>query len=804
LLLLSVLLLAVLAVALRASLGDARLSSSWLDLEALELDEGEAIGLPSSIEAERKHGEVGTFRVTFRLSSDHEGETCAVAGDFNGWSHTSHPMERTGDGRWVCEVDLDAGVHRYKFCLDGERWLPDPESEEREDDGFASENSILRLGTLGRPEGMAGERGDGAVLSAALEHDPRLPLYVHRLPDGDKVRLRYRTLADDIDGVELRVRDGATESMRAIESPAPFQYWEALLDVAPGEVEYAFVLEDGDRDVRDPRAFRIEPEALPILRTPDWAKDAIWYQIFPERFANGDPTNDPEPVRAWTSDWNEAADFEGADGQTFWEFFVYQRMYGGDLAGIEQRLDHLEELGVNAIYLNPIFHAEGPHKYNATDFRHVDTRFGAGEDYAEATRGEDLADPSTWTWTPSDRLFLDFLRTVKARGFRVILDAVFNHVGVAHPAFRDVQERGDESPFKDWFEVRSFSPFEYSGWAGFGELPVFAKSEHGFASDAVKDHVFAVTRRWMDPDGDGDPSDGIDGWRLDVPAELPMSFWREWRAFVKSLNPDAYITGEVWNRADEWLDGRTFDAVMNYRFAEPVVAWVGNVERRITPSELDRRLLELRLAYPEEATYALMNLTNSHDTDRLTSMLFNPDRPYDRSNQTQRHDDYRSGRPSDEVFAKARLVALFQATYVGAPMVYYGDEVGMWGPDDPTNRQPMVWRDLGEYDDPDVHFMEEHWEHYRAVCALRRRFAALRRGTFRTLACDDDEHLYAFERRLGGEVLVVALNAGDGPVDFRPYDVAESRDWEVVFGAGDGPIPRMRGRVWARIRRADA
>ena len=620
--------------------------------------------------------------------------------------------------------------------------MPDPASEENEDDGFGSENSVLRLGALGRPETMERVLADGAVNTAALAHDPALPLYRHRLADG-RVRLRYRTLGGDVDGVAL-LREGlAPLELAPIESPSPFLFWQVDLDAPAGAAPlgYRFAVRDGELGRLDPREHVLDPAELPEIRTPDWAKEAIWYQIFPERFRNGDPTNDPELTRRWTSDWNEPAAFEGEDGQTFWEFYVYQRMYGGDLKGIADRLDHLQELGVDAIYLNPIFQAEGPHKYNATDFRHVDTAFGAGEDHAAATANEDLADLSTWTWTPSDRLFLDFLAECKARGFRVILDAVFNHVGVMNPAFQDVQENREGSRYADWFQVRSWEPFEYVGWAGFGDLPVFAKEGDGLASEAVKEHLFAVTRRWMDPDGDGDPADGIDGWRLDVPMELPAGFWEEWRALVKSINPDAFISGEIWHRADRWLDGRTFDAVMNYRFAEPVVAWVGNIERKISVTELDRQLLELRLAYPAEVSFALMNLVDSHDTDRIASMLLNPDRPFDRSNQIQRADDYDPVGLTPST-SRQRLIALLQMTYVGAPMIYYGDEVGMWGADDPTNRQPMIWRDLEPYDRPEeVFFDEGHFAVYRELVALRRAHAALRMGSFRTVITDEAQDL---------------------------------------------------------------
>ncbi len=804
--------------------------SDWWDLDPLDLGGDEAKDLPDSIEAVPAD-RPGHWRVTITLPSDVEAERCALVGEFNAWDENACTMERAADGRFRGEIDLESGTYRYKFWLDGDRWIPDPANGDSEDDGFGSRNTILHLGALGRPEELHGDVSDGLVVVAALGHDTERPLYVHRLRDGT-LRIRYRTLAGDVEAVSLHAKgtslgaedQGSTDSqeniidggpeqgrrydMAPVESPAPFQYWQVDIDGAAEDLHYGFSVRDGDLVARDPRAFHIVGADYPVIQTPDWAKGTIWYQIFPERFRNGDPSNDPEYCREWTSDWDVPADFEGKDGQTFWEFYVYQRMYGGDIAGIVEKLDYLLELGVEALYLNPVFQAEGPHKYNATDFRHIDVGFGAGEDYYEATKDEDMLDPSTWTFTPSDRVFLDFVALAKSRGLRVVIDAVFNHVGVLHPGFRDAQETGITSRFKDWFQIKSWQPFEYAGWAGFGELPVFAKTEWGFACDAVREHVFAVTRRWMDPEGNGDLSKGIDGWRLDVPGELPLPFWAQWRGLVKSINPDAYISGEVWDRADKWLDGHTFDAVMNYRFAEPVIAWVGNIDRKIPVTEIDRRLLELRLAYPAEVTFALMNLVNSHDTDRVVSMLNNPDRPYDRSNQIQRDDSYDSGRPREECFLRARLVALLQMTYVGAPMIFYGDEVGMWGADDPTNRQPMIWKDLEPYVKSDeVYVMDDHLDMFRQMIALRRSHRALRLGSFRTVLADDDQDLWVFERVHGDETVLVALTPSAGGASFDLPDAPSGREWTPVFGVdpeegAEQPAPGsvrlapISGRVW--------
>ena len=540
-----------------------------------------------------------------------------------------------------------------------------------------------------------------------------------------------------------------------------------------------------------------EQRVVDGFATPDWARDAVWYQIMLDRFANGDEMNDPPNTRPWTSAWRATSPWETEGGQTFWEWAVFNRHYGGDLEGLRARMPYLKALGVNAIYLNPVFEASTHHKYDATTFVHIDDNFGTKGDAQMSSANEDLLDPSTWGFNQSDRLFLEVLRELKANGFRVIVDGVFNHVGDTHVAFTDVRARGKESPYADWFEIESFEPFKYRGWAGFGQLPEFAKTATGFKSDAVRDHVFAVTRRWMDPNGDGDPSDGIDGWRLDVPNEVPVEFWREWRTVVKKTNPDAYIVGEIWKRADKWLDGRSFDAVMNYQFAMPVVQWVSG---EIKPSELDRRLQAVRLAYPEQSTVVLQNLLASHDTDRLVSMIMNPGRGYDRANSERPGSAYNGAKPSDEAYRRALLAVAAQMTYVGAPMIWYGDEVGMWGSDDPFCRKPMLWADLPPNADPEERIREGHLEAYRALIALRRSSEALRRGAFKTIVADDARNLWVFERTLGAERVIVALN---GSRDAQPMPDVGARG-ETLFVSGGGgevngegvaAIPALGARV---------
>ncbi len=758
--------------------------------------------VPASVRISRQGSD--RWRCTFEFVAPPDTGSVSLAGDFNGWSTTATPMRRGAD-RWTATLELGPGMHSYKFVRNGDEWLPDPRNAMTEPDGFGGANSRLGL-AVPDPDAPRPERGDGRVDGIGLEHDPDRPRD-RSVTRAGMVRLRYRTLADDVQRVWLVTDAGDRIAMAPVLDGGTHQWWEGVLPAPSEALRYTFVLEDGVNHVQDGTIYSLQPGEAPAFMTPDWAKDAIWYQIMVDRFRNGDAATDPDPVRPWRSRWYEASDWEGADGQTFYEYYVFSRLYGGDLKGLRDGLDYLKELGVNALYLNPIFQATSHHKYNTTNYIHVDEFYGGGLEYDETVAQEDLLDPTTWTFTASDRAFLDFLREAKSRGFRVILDGVFNHVGTAHPAFVDVRANGRESSYADWFDITSWEPFAYEGWAGFGELPAFRKDQaHGLASETARRHIYDITRRWMDPDGDGDPSDGIDGWRLDVPNDVPMAFWYEWCDFVRSINPDAYITGEIWSRADEWLDGRSFDAVMNYPFAEIAFEWIGNRTRRISASEAERRFAELRLAYDPEVTYVLQNLVDSHDTDRLVSKLKNPDRDYDRGNREQEDPSYDGSKPGPEDYRKARLIALLQMTSVGAPMIYYGSEAGMWGADDPTNRKPMLWKDLEPYENPSDNFvMDDHLDFYRRAIALRNDHVALRRGSIRTVLVDDAQDTWVFLREHGDDVVLVALNASgrEARVEVPDGQLPEGT-WSLAFGAGRAAesapptlvLPPLAGRVW--------
>ena len=746
----------------------------------------------------------GLWNLQVMIDAGTEAAEVALAGNFNFWSRSATPMRRRDDGIWITELSVPDGTYWYKFVIDEETWRADPLNTRMAPDGHGGSNSVLRLGPEANIDASLARTGDGQIDAGGLAHDPSRALYCEAFGNQQR-RIRFRTLAHDVEAVDFFSRDRSPVSLRPVLSNEQFQWWEAVVPFRDG-LPYTFVLRDGGQRQQAPQQYVMSDTNQSVLTTPDWVRDVVWYQIMIDRFCNGSSTNNPDPVRPWTSSWYEQSPWEGTDGQTFYEYFVFDRRYGGDLQGLRSKLDYLKELGVDALYLNPVFQADSLHKYNATSYIHVDEEFGAGDDYASTERQEDLLDPATWTWNESDRLFLEFLKEAKSRGFRVIIDGVFNHVGVNHPAFQDVLKNGKDSRFADWFQINSWDPIDYEGWGGFKSLPVFRKNdEHGIASAEVREHIMQVTRRWMDPDGDGDPSDGIDGWRLDVPNEVPRAFWVEWRKVVKSVNPDAYITGEIWDRADEWLDGETFDAVMNYPFAEATLAWIGNREQRISPTELDRRLAELRMAYPDAATQVMQNLLDSHDTDRLVSKIHNPDRAYDEGNREQNDETYDGSKPTPEAYQRARLAALIQLMYVGTPMIYYGDEVGIWGSDDPNNRKPMIWPELEPFEDPEFKLMPEHLEFYRDAIAIRRNSNAIRRGEFQTVHLHDDHNTWAFTRSNDEEEILVAISPNEHEQDIDLTSLGDG--WELLMvtpatDALDWPMvkmPPLSAAVWRRM-----
>ena len=515
--------------------------------------------------------------------------------------------------------------------------------------------------------------------------------------------------------------------------------------------------------------------------SPNWAKDTVWYQIFPERFNNGDPSNDPTrtslnnpqnvtsewEIMDWEAEWFERANWENAQGGDFQSTLEHRR-YGGDLQGVINKLDYLKELGISGIYFNPIFFANSLHKYDGNSFHHIDPHFGPDPEGDLALIAEESSNPRSWQWTAADKLFLKLLDAAKARGIRVIIDGVWNHTGRDFFAFADIRTNFQKSRYARWYNIISFddsrtarNEFDYHGWHGFKSLPEFADDPSGQnVAPGPKRYIFNATKRWMDPNGDGDPSDGIDGWRLDVAEEVPYGFWKEWHAYIRTINPEVYSSAEIWGSAADYLRNTDFIAAMNYRgFAIPVKGWL--IDGKITASEFAERLDQERNSYDSDTAYVLQNLVDSHDTQRVASAIRNrasfpnyhdPDSfDYDDGERVySRTPGYDNSPPELDGRRLWKMLALFQATYVGAPMIYYGTEVGMWGADDPEDRMPTWWHRMDD----------EIFKAYQMPLQLRHQNAALRRGEFEVLETRDDSQIFIFERRLGQQRVVVILNRG--------------------------------------------
>jgi cyclomaltodextrinase / maltogenic alpha-amylase / neopullulanase len=537
--------------------------------------------------------------------------------------------------------------------------------------------------------------------------------------------------------------------------------------------------------------------------TSDWAGRVVWYQIFPERFRNGDTSNDPDlssikgswphdsasawQVHPWTSDWYELQPYERENGKDIW-FNLQRRRYGGDIQGIIDKLDYLKDLGIGAIYLNPVFEAPSLHKYDGATFHHIDPHFGpdpSGD--KKLVKNEIPDDPSTWVWTEADKLFLKLIDEVHKRDMRIIIDGVFNHMGLNSWAFRDVVANQKNSKYKDWFAIKSWddsekrTSFDYEGWFGVRELPELREDENGIV-DGPKQYIFDITKRWMDPDGDGNPSDGIDGWRLDVAFCVKHQFWKDWRKHVKSINPDAYITAEIIDPIEDlqpYLQGDEFDAVMNYNYLFACSEYFFDEETAISVSEFDRQLRELREAFPECVTFVQQNLHGSHDTQRMASHLVNRDK-YKIRNWGETFEKWKGSNPAYDTrkpneleLKRLKLMLIFQMTYVGAPYIYYGDEAGMWGANDPCSRKPMIWDDMNYKNEkflPDqslkpiedeVQFNPEIFEFYKKIIAIRNENSALQKGSFNTMMIDDINDIYAFTREDDFQQILVILNKSD-------------------------------------------
>lgn len=490
------------------------------------------------------------------------------------------------------------------------------------------------------------------------------------------------------------------------------------------------------------------------MTTPDWVQDAVFYQIFPDRFAKS--ARNPSGNLSFEP-WDSPPTAHG--------------FKGGDLYGIAEKLDYLKDLGITALYLNPIFASASNHRYHTFDYYAVDPLLGGNDAF---------------------RFLLD---KAHRKNMRVVLDGVFNHASRGFWQFHHVLECGDGSPYQDWFHFDperlnrkkhwgaypgpheqkalqhgedSLTAIGYRGWWNLPALPKFNTN-----SPAAREFLLGVAEHWI--------KFGADGWRLDVATEIDDdAFWQEFRRRVRKINPDAYIVAEIWHESQRWLQGDQFDAIMNYDVTKPVIAFFGGkhldlkvlhqqsnyhgIHHAIDAHEFADRIDHNLGLYKKDITYAQMNLLDSHDTPRFLSCV--------------------SGNKNS-----LKLAWLFLFTYPGAPTIYYGDEVGLDGEHDPYCRKSFPWE-------------ESRWdknllEYVKELIALRKKNPALRRGDFKRLWSANGT--YAFSRSLNGKTFVVAVNVSDSPQQVHVTYEAKRVPSPVFGKASDITVDeRLRFAIPAR------
>ncbi len=574
------------------------------------------------------------------------------------------------------------------------------------------------------------------------------------------------------------------------------------------------------------------------FKTPDWMKNAVIYQIFPDRFYNGDPSNDKNQTSArgpvnyefpawdelpenpeWIADSNYPADAHKGDGE--WS----NEIYGGDLDGITAKIAYLKSLGVTVIYLNPVFASISSHRYDTSDYAQIDPILG------------DLGD------------FTELVEAAEANGMHIVLDGVFNHVSDdskyfdryykylkagatavgAYPywayvydymAEHNVAQAAAEAAAKTYFQGRGVTDFSYTtwfdifntpmsgavdsigeragkpvysydGWWGYDSMPII-KATNGSEyqtedwADKIIDGDNSITSYWLEQ--------GSNGWRLDVANEVSDETWQRFREAVKATQSDAVIIGEIWDDATKYLMGDMYDSVMNYMFRNAVLSYAMGGSSQDAMRDLER----LRERYPQEAFYAMMNLVDSHDTTRVLSFLDGIPDDRDKATVNTAFPTYES--TSDLAKQRQYLVAFLQFTYAGAPTIYYGDERGMVGADDPDDRRTIDWDKVND---------EALLAWYTKLAGIRHSYSALRTGSVEPIA-DGTGSILGYVRRDGGNTLIVLANnaqtAQTVTLDLSALNAEADSLKELLTGAAytveDGSVtvtvPALSGVILAK------
>jgi len=549
--------------------------------------------------------------------------------------------------------------------------------------------------------------------------------------DKERLHLRIRSAKGEVDNVTLRIGDpydwaqgggggnlnaedasgwlGAKNIVMQKECETElFDYWFCEAHPQFYRARYAFILEGKDKQLLmagekqiislknrecDPALSQLSnfycfPYLNPtdVFNAPDWVKDIVWYQIFPERFANGDPSISPDNVIPWGSEDPKVRSF-----------------FGGDLQGIIDHLDYIQNLGVTGIYFTPITSGATNHKYDTTDYLTVDPAFG------------------------NEETLKRLIDEAHKRDIKIMFDAVFNHIGASSKQWQDVLKHGEKSKYVDWFYINQFplieetKPGQHSKDTLNYRAFSFSKNMPKLNTEnpEVIEYLLEAGRYWVE-------NFDIDAWRLDVANEVDQRFWRRFRDELKAIKPDLYILGEVWHDSMNWLRGDQFDAVMNYPLTDAILGFFAS--KSLTANQFKSAVSEINVNYPINVNEVSFLLLDSHDTPRIIDQC---------------------GADKDKV----KLAYLFQFTQTGSPCIYYGGEIGLDGGADPLNRKCMIW-------DEDKHDLDMK-QHIKKIIELRKTHPALRSHQMQWLMTDDMQQTIIYKKENHGETIFIAINNSD-------------------------------------------
>ncbi|MDD2331369.1 MAG: alpha-amylase family glycosyl hydrolase [Candidatus Cloacimonetes bacterium] len=740
-------------------------------------------------------------RIRFYYEAPTLGDhTVGITGDFTSWKILE--MHDLG-GVYQLSLPLEPGTYRYKLIVDGS-WITDPQNSHTEPDPYGGLNSVIQI-----------EEYDYLLIWEDLKHhlehlDQREhPFHLITRISESVYEIRFRWFRNLADKIFMHLGDNEIELIPigrdmfydyfhyCLKAPGSqilsfhirIQYQENT--VLAGRSGFSFCNSDNpDEELGKIEAFQEQAELMPIFEIPDWVKNGIIYQIFPDRFHNGDPklnqdfgewyyqdVKDPPPAVEhlqpfqeyyhFVDNWRDITGLDQSpwlpDGKPDWWSF-----YGGDIPGVTQKLDYLVALGITIIYFNPLWEAKSNHKYDSADYLKIDPHFGTEKDLKE------------------------LVSECHKRGIKLILDVAFNHTGETFWAFRDCLEKGPYSEYWNWYDFHKFpipkplppdfKPKEYyQCWWGIKDMPdlnydlsrshpeenYITEIDKAVPNEPLVEYVLKAARWWIS-------EMDFDGFRLDVPDEVPFWFWELFRQEIKALKPDAWLVGELWHNAEDWVSPKYFDSVMNYAyFKAPVIDYL--VTRTISLQEFQNRICEGLTKYPFHALKAMMNLLGSHDTWRIWNLV-------------------------DKDIDLLKITILFQMTFLGAPHIYYGDEICMHGKKDPDNRRPFNWNWEIREEARDAHDL------YQRSIVLRKAEPLLVDGEFAFV--DINLPLCVFKRYNETREVLIYINPTDEEISFSISSsseillstsdlshetLANRKDRVITLPAKSGIVTRFQG-----------